>query len=222
MAAGIKTADFVRLTREHARDSTTWANFFGNELTAEHRRELSPVLRDNFGKAARARGGTISKDEFVQTLTRYTRTMARTADRNGDGTLSAAEAKRLPKDLQDNVADAVRVANGVDWKNASDTRVARAGREALVNYLEQVLFNPKNREGSHFRREVLSSRTAPERERVKKEMLAEARSWSASKPGWERGDWDSRTLVVDGKLWDLSTNVFFERGSRPRVLVEID
>lgn len=46
----------------------------------------------------------VSIFEFISASKRYAGERFKKADLNGDGTLSSAEAKKLPKDLQDNVA----------------------------------------------------------------------------------------------------------------------
>lgn len=220
MASGIKVAEFIGVERTLVRDALQRAP---QTLTAADREWVPTVARDNFDRSLQARSGSLGKDEFLRTFTRYLAAQAHKADRSKNGTLSALESKRLPADLGDNFKDAQRVSKGVDWKQATEEVLANAGRKALRRYVTRVLFNPKNPEGASFRSEVLGHLSLAEREQRRQALLAEAAAWSPANPGWSQGDWDTRTLVAEGRFGGLYANLFFEKGlPLPRVYLEVD
>ncbi len=219
MAAGVKVSQFVAVERALVVDGLKWAPA---TLTAAERDWVPAVARDNFDTVIATRG-TLSKAAFIRTFIGYLTAQANKADKQGNGILSAAEAKALPVDLRDNFQDAVRVTQGIDWKQAGQAQLTAAGRKALSQHVTGVLFNTRNPAGADFRSAVLDHRKPAQRQQLKQALLAEAAAWTPTGTDWSTSVWDTRTLVAEGRFGQLYTNLFFEQGlALPRVYLEID
>jgi hypothetical protein len=106
--AGSSINAFVRSTRGYVTASVKNANLDGNTyLTKAEGKKLPKDLRDNFETHRLLGNGnsTVVAEKFIQKFTDYVAVQARKADVNGDGYLTSAEAKKLPKDVRDNFAN---------------------------------------------------------------------------------------------------------------------
>src|SRR5688572_16330749 len=107
----VKVSAFVRDTRALAKDSL----FGWPKKQKVERKALPRELRDNFDALAkRSPDGSVSPEELIKSLAAYAAAQSKRADKNKDGYLTPAEARRLPKDLQDNYWDYVRMLKGKD------------------------------------------------------------------------------------------------------------
>lgn len=101
----VKVADFIRSSASYIRANVRGANTNGNTyLTKAEAKGLAKDLKDNFENhrwGAQA-NGSVTAEKFITRFTDYVAVNAKRADRNGDGFLSASEARSLPRDLQDN------------------------------------------------------------------------------------------------------------------------
>ncbi len=220
MASGVRVTDFISTQHTLVKDKLKWAP---QTLTAAERDWVPDVAKDNFDHVLQTRGGSVDKNEFLSTFTGYVAANGYSCDTQNNGILSAQDAKALPADLKDNFRDAVRVVHGIDWKTAPEAQLEKAGREALTNYVEKVIFNPSNPDGASFRGELLDHLTPAQRDAAHKRMLDEAAAFTPNANGWSTMDFDTRTLAAEGRFYDLYSNLFFEKGLKlPRVLVEVD
>lgn len=104
----VKIADFVSASAKYVRAAANAANADKNAyLTKAEGKALPRDLRDNFEnhRVGAQANGSVTKSKFVSRYTDYVAVMAKKADKNGDGFLSATEAKNLPRDLKDNFAN---------------------------------------------------------------------------------------------------------------------
>ncbi len=101
----VKVADFIRSSASYIRANVRGANTDGNTyLTKAEAKGLAKDLKDNFEHhrwGAQA-NGSVTAEKFVTRFTDYVAVNAKRADANGDGFISAKEARSLPTDLQDN------------------------------------------------------------------------------------------------------------------------
>ena len=104
---------------------------------------------------------------------------------------------------------------------SSDDEVSVRGRAALEAYVQDVLFNPSNRDGSRFRGEFLAWRDPGARDFLRQELLAAASTWSPDAPGWERRE-QSEAVSFRGHLGELQATVTFSPGVEPRIDVDFD
>lgn len=101
----VKVTEFIRASRDYVQDNVSRANVDGNPyLTKTEAKRLPRDLKDNFehhrvGGQANAR---VAVRKLETNFVKYVAANARKADLNGDGWLTAAESKKLPKDLRDN------------------------------------------------------------------------------------------------------------------------
>ncbi|MBN1959829.1 MAG: hypothetical protein JW841_02680 [Deltaproteobacteria bacterium] len=102
---------------------------------------------------------------------------------------------------------------------ADDT--AKQGQMALENFVLDVLFNPANREGSRFRGECLAWRDAIECRALKKDMLADAQSFTPGASGWERFG-ETGNIAYAGRLAGFFTTVRFIPGGEPEITIDLD
>jgi len=103
----------------------------------------------------------------------------------------------------------------------SDEEVSARGRAALEAFVQDVLFNPSNRDGSRFRGEFLAWRDPSARDFLRAELLAAASSWSPEAPGWERHE-RPEAVSFSGHIGELKTTVTFQRGAEPRIDLDFD
>lgn len=111
--AGSSINAFVKSIRSYVTANVKAANADGNTyLTKTEAKGLSKDLRDNYETHRLLGNGnaTVVANKFIQKFTDYVGVQARKADVNGDGYLSTAEARKLPKDVRDNFA------NFVTWR----------------------------------------------------------------------------------------------------------
>jgi len=106
--AGSSINAFVRSIRGYVTASVKNANVDRNPyLTKTEAKALPKDLRDNY-ETHRVLGNgnaTVVADKFIQKFTAYVAVQAEKADANGDGYLTSTEAKKLPKDVRDNLAN---------------------------------------------------------------------------------------------------------------------
>src|SRR3954464_618535 len=111
--AGSSINAFVSSIRGYVTANVKRANVDNNPyLTMAEAKALPKDLKDNY-EAHRVLGNgndRVAANKFIQKFTDYVAVQARMADKNGDGYLSTAEAKKLPKDVRDNFA------NYVTWR----------------------------------------------------------------------------------------------------------
>ncbi len=216
----IGVSELIGASKAYVEDRVRKANVNGNPyLTKEEAKKLPADLRDNF-EAHRVKGNANSRvavRQFTQAFVKYVAVKARAADANRDGFLSSAEARKLPKDLRDNFVNYVRATRGTD--RGGESAMIAAGRKALADYVNDVLFNPRNAAGKDFRDEVLSWRTPAEQAKAKNDMLEEAQRWTPA--GWEKFV-DGATTTWGGRFFQLYTEVKFPAHGKPSVYVEID
>ncbi len=111
--AGTSINAFVSSIRGYVTASVKRANADSNPyLTKAEAKALPKDLRDNYETHRVLGNGNdrVSANKFIQKFTAYVAVQAEKADLNGDGLLSTAEAKNLPKDVRDNFA------NYVTWR----------------------------------------------------------------------------------------------------------
>ena len=104
----VKVADFIRSSASYIRANVRQANADGNTyLTKAESKALARDLKDNFEnhRWGAQDNGSVTASKFINRFTDYVAVHAKRADVNGDGFISAKEAKTLPKDLQDNFAN---------------------------------------------------------------------------------------------------------------------
>ncbi|MBL9037185.1 MAG: hypothetical protein JNG84_01600 [Archangium sp.] len=100
MTTPVRISDFVKASRTHLEKSLKKANVDGNAtLSAKEAKTLPKDLKDSFAEATRT---GVKVKNLARDYAAFVADAARRADANGDGVLSAADAKRLPKALQDN------------------------------------------------------------------------------------------------------------------------
>lgn len=105
MVTKVQVSKLIGKSAAIANNAVKKANVDGNaNLTKAEALKLPKALRDNFANYQKAHGGTVKVEDFIATYGRYVAAMAKRADANGDGVLSATEQKKLPKDLSDEVA----------------------------------------------------------------------------------------------------------------------
>ncbi len=121
----IKVSDFIAASKKYVQDKVAQANVDSNNyLTKTEAKKLPADLRDNFENFRGAQGGDrVSVANFQKSFANYVAAQAHSADRNHDGVLTAADAKKLPKDLQDNFWNYVHAS---DSAGAGDTFSATA------------------------------------------------------------------------------------------------
>ena len=102
-----------------------------------------------------------------------------------------------------------------------DDEVSVRGRAALESYVQDVLFNPSNRDGSRFRGEFLAWRDPSARDYLRAELLAAASTWSPDAPGWERRE-RAEAVTFSGHFGELKTTRPFAGGAEPRVDLDFD
>jgi len=101
----VKVADFIRSSASYIRANVRSANTDGNAfLTKAESKNLAKDLKDNFDnhRFGAQDNATVTAEKFITRFTDYVAVHAKRVDTNNDGFISAAEAKKLPKDLQDN------------------------------------------------------------------------------------------------------------------------
>jgi len=106
--AGSSINAFVKSIRSYVAVNVKKANADGNTyLTKTEGKALPKDLRDNFANHRVLGNGnaTVTANKFVQKSGDYVAVQAQKADANGDGYLTTAEAKKLPKDVRDNFAN---------------------------------------------------------------------------------------------------------------------
>lgn len=95
------------------------------------------------------------------------------------------------------------------------------GRAALLEHLDQVLFDPNHPDGTTFRRDLFDGDLGSERAVKKRaEMTEQARTWTPD-ARWKRFEKPPR-LTFGGRWGQLYTEVRFEPGKPVVVFVEID
>ena len=111
--AGSSINAFVSSIKGYVTASVKRANVDHNPyLTKAESKALPKDLQDNF-EAHRVLGNgndRVAAKKFIEKFTGYVAVQAAKADANGDGYLTSAEAKNLPKDIRDNFA------NYVTWR----------------------------------------------------------------------------------------------------------
>jgi hypothetical protein len=103
--AGSSIKAFVASTHAYVSANVKRANTDGNPyLTKEEAKALPKDLKDNYETHRLLGNGNsrVSAKKFVAKYTAYVAVQAQKADKNGNGYLSTAEAKKLPKDVRDN------------------------------------------------------------------------------------------------------------------------
>lgn len=129
----IKVNDFIRASKTYIEKSLEKANRNKNPyLSPSEQKKLPKDLRDNL-KSSGARGSVRTK-ELATAFTKYVAVSAKNADRNKDGVLSAADAARLPKDLQDNFKNYVAASRQVFATGPSDKTSATRIAQHLAEY----------------------------------------------------------------------------------------
>lgn len=102
----VSTADFIRASAGYIRANVQRVNADKNPyLTKAEAKALPRDLKDNFEnhRWGAQDNQTVTASKFVDRFTNYVAVNAKRADVNGDGFISGAEVKNLPKDLQDNL-----------------------------------------------------------------------------------------------------------------------
>ena len=106
--AGTSINAFVSSARSYVTSSVRKANVDANPyLTRAEAKALPKDLKDNYETHRVLGNGNdrVAANKFIQKFTDYVAVKAHQADANGDGLLSTAEAKKLPKDVRDNFAN---------------------------------------------------------------------------------------------------------------------
>ena len=104
--SSVKVADFISSSAAYIRANVARANKDQNSfLTKAEAKSLPRDLKDNFEahRFGSQDNASVTADKFVAKFTDYVAVMAKRADANHDGFISAAESKNLPVDLQDNL-----------------------------------------------------------------------------------------------------------------------
>lgn len=104
----VNVADFTSKSASYARAAIAKANANGSTyLTLTEAKSLPKDLKDNFENF---RGeGSVSAAKFATAYAAYVKAAAQKADTNDNGLISPSEVKKLPFDLQDNLANFSRV-----------------------------------------------------------------------------------------------------------------
>ncbi|MBI3183158.1 MAG: hypothetical protein HYZ28_13560 [Myxococcales bacterium] len=226
-------SEFVTASEKYVKEQLSRADVGKDgRLSQVDSARLPKDLQDNLTnfKSAKEIRGAVSAKSFSEAFVKYVAAVAKRADRDGDGYLTAKESKGLPKDLRDNYWNYYRATQAKGIDTADLAQVTQAGRAALADHVKNVLFNTAEPEGQSFRDECLDGRTTGERAtKVKAEMLAEAAQWAPGGIGaeaWEKyegNDWQRQGEVTyAGRFWGLYTEVRFKPNQRPEVYVEID
>lgn len=126
----IKVNDFIKASKTYVEKSLEKATQNKNAyLSPSEQKKLPKDLRDNLKNYGKA-GSSVKTKDFTTAFTSYVAASAKKADANKDGVLSAADAGRLPKDLQDNFKNYVAASRQV-WASdgpkdkTSATRIAQ-------------------------------------------------------------------------------------------------
>jgi hypothetical protein len=106
-------------------------------------------------------------------------------------------------------------------ESARDDDVSLRGRAALEAYVQDVLFNPANRDGSRFRGELLAWRDPGARDSFRRELLAAATSWSPEAVGWEKRE-VAGAISFSGRMGELKATLTFARGAEPRIDLDLE
>lgn len=107
MAAKVKISEFVASTKRYAKKAALAADKDkNNKLSKTEAKGLPKDLRDDYARQAKTKS-VITPAGFAQDQAAYVAASAKQADADGDGLLSAAEAKNLPRSLKNNYADYV-------------------------------------------------------------------------------------------------------------------
>jgi hypothetical protein len=104
---------------------------------------------------------------------------------------------------------------------AHDDDVSLRGRAALESYVQDVLFNPSNRDGSRFRGEFLAWRDPSARDFLRQELLNAAASWSPEAAGWEKRE-GPEAVTFSGRMGELKATLTFVRGAEPRIDLDLE
>src|SRR3954469_25224833 len=100
----IKVNDFIKASKAYVEKSVAKANKNKNGyLSPSEIAKLPKDLRDNLKNSTRGKTGSVRTSDFTEAFTKYVAVNAKKADSNKDGKLGAADAAKLPKDLQDNL-----------------------------------------------------------------------------------------------------------------------
>jgi len=99
--------------------------------------------------------------------------------------------------------------------------VSMRGRAALEAYVQDVLFNPSNRDGSRFRGEFLAWRDPSSRDFLRQELLNAAASWSPQADGWQRSE-VAGAVCFSGHICELKTTMTFAGAADPRVDLDLE
>ncbi len=102
-----------------------------------------------------------------------------------------------------------------------DDEVSVRGRAALEAYVQDVLFNPSNREGSRFRGEFLAWRDPSARDFLRQELLAAAASWAPDAAGWEKRDLPG-AVAFSGRIGELKATLTFTGPAEPRIDLDLE
>jgi hypothetical protein len=209
--------DLIGASKQYLADRVKKANLDNNAyLTQAEAKKLPADLRDNYDTFRKAGHPRVSVKKFSDNFVKYVAVSARAADKNKDGVLTATEAKALPKDLRDNFLSYVKATTRPAVPTVTDL-----GRQALGDYVKNVLFNSGNPEGASFRSAIVDGHTPTEKAEIRRQMDAEVAAWSPTAPDWEKTV-QGTTTTYSGRLFQLYTEVKFEAQKAPSVFVEID
>lgn len=99
--------------------------------------------------------------------------------------------------------------------------VSVRGRAALEAYVQDVLFNPSNRDGSRFRGEFLAWRDPSARDFLRQELLNAAARWSPQAAGWQRRE-VAGAVCFSGQIGELKTTLTFAGAADPRIDLDLE
>ena len=112
MAPKVKISEFVASTARYAKKAALAADKNSDGKVSLTESKALPVdLRDDYSRQAKLKS-TITPAAFARDQAAYVARSAGKADKNKDGSLSAAEASALPADLKNNFANYARNAGG--------------------------------------------------------------------------------------------------------------
>lgn len=231
----VSVRDFVGASKTYvqAQLKKADANKDGKVSIAESGK-LPKDLQDNLAnfKAATHPRGAVSVKQFTSAFEKYVLAVSTKADKNHDGYLTKTDAGSLPKDLKDNYLNYYNATHGTSAVGAIDlskpeTLVA-PGRQAMKDYVNTVLFNTANPEGSSFRNACLDDNVHSDYAKtVKTQMLAQAATWDPQTTKDSEGeDWEkfegTGAITFGGRFWGLYSEISLQPGKAPSMYVEID
>ncbi|MFL5319211.1 MAG: hypothetical protein ACJ790_06105 [Myxococcaceae bacterium] len=103
----VKIDDLVAASRKYVDAQVKKADVNGNKvLTQTEAKKLATDLQDNFSASQfKLPNGSVTAKDIAREFTVMVEAWAKASDKNGDGYLTATEAKALPQTLRDNYLD---------------------------------------------------------------------------------------------------------------------